>query len=516
MKKIYAIDCETDPFLYGRHPKPFLWGCYDGLDYQEFEKSEDMAKFISETDGYFYAHNGGKFDFHFLSEWLNRDEKILMISSRLVEAKIGKGTLRDSYALLPFPLKAYGKKDIDYSKLEKRVRKKHMKEIKEYLFYDCKYLHEMITKFIDQYGMHKTAAGASIKMMVKIEGAPVENSGPVFFDKFQKFYFGGRCESFVKGEIKGPITYLDINSAYPFAMKHPHAWGHEFETKADLNPPIWDQSFYHVRARSYGAFPRRKEGGGLMFDWSGEEKEFYLTGWEIKAAQETGMGVITEHLTQHHFKQVRTMSRYIDYFWELRQQFQKGTAENLFAKLFMNSCYGKMSANPNEYSNLMLIDPELYDGYDDEGWSFDGEIGDHMVVSRPLEPHEMRFYNVATGASITGFVRAMLMRAIKAVGKPIYCDTDSLLFTGLTDLPMGKELGQWKIEGVYDIGYFAGKKLYGVKNKDEIKTASKGVRLSFDEIKEVALGGTVTYMQHAPIFSWKKENSFLNRKIQLT
>ena len=63
-KPIFAVDCETDPFDYGRIPRPFLWGVYEGYhgQYWEFEKTDDCVDFLIRQRVIAYAHNGGKFD----------------------------------------------------------------------------------------------------------------------------------------------------------------------------------------------------------------------------------------------------------------------------------------------------------------------------------------------------------------------------------------------------------------------------------------------------------------------
>lgn len=514
-KEFWTIDCETDPFKFGRIPTPFIWGAFNGKEYHEFHTTDEIAAFMRVREAIFFAHNGGKFDFHFLANHIKRNQKILMINSRLVKANIGLAEIRDSYALIPFPLSAYKKDDIDYNKLEPDVREQHMEEIKAYLKNDCIYLWDLINEFFNEYGRHLTAPSAAIKVLQKMEGIKIENGGRYFFTEFQKHYFGGRCECFRAGEFKHGITYLDINSAYAFAMLHQHPIGTEWEFKHYKNPPIIPYGFYTIKAKSFGAFCRREK-GGLVFDWDGVERTYHTTGWELKAALETNKAIITRHIEQKFFKENRTFEKFINYFWSERQRWPKGTPQNLFAKLMMNASYGKFAANPENYSTYVLYDPAIAEFLISNGWDIRGEIGEHIVCSKPMEVDDMRFYNVATGASITGFVRAMVMRAISSVDTPIYCDTDSLVFQGSHSIDLGNELGQWKIEGIYDEGYFAGKKLYAVKNKKEEKISSKGSKLTFKEIKAIAKGKTIKYNQTAPTFSWHKEPSFLTRDIKRT
>lgn len=516
-KDFWVIDAETDPFKYNRVPKPFLWGAYNGKEYHEFKTTSDLVAFIRNIDALFYAHNGGKFDFHFLSEWLNRNEKILMMNSRLVKAKIDKAEIRDSYALLPFPLKAYKKDEIDYSKLEEEIRHLHIEEISNYLKGDCIYLWDLIAAFFAEYGRHMTAPGAAIKQLCKMEGIKIENPGQGFNFEFRKHYFGGRCECLKPGSyIDENLNYLDINSAYAFAMLHSHPIGVNWQFSYYEKPPIIPQGFYTIEAESYGAFCARDK-TGLKFDYSGEKKQFHTTGWELKAAIETGTAKNITHISQKFFAETKAFDKFIDHFWEERQRWPKNSPENLFAKLMMNSAYGKFASDPTNYDEFYLFDPAIGEYLTEFDWQLRGEVGPHLVASKPLDADDMRFYNVATGASITGFVRSMLLRAIHSVDRPIYCDTDSLIFTGNSSIELGNELGSWKLEGHYKEGHFAGKKLYAVRNtKNDEKISSKGAKLTFSEVKKITKGKTIIYKQDAPVFSWTKNVVFLERKIRKT
>lgn len=129
IKRIASCDCETDPFLYGRTPKPFAWGFYDGESYVYFWGTDSTAEFIDyikdEENLIIYAHNGGKFDFFYLLKWLDPD--IQIINGRIAKATLfgGRVELRDSYLILPLPLSAHDKDSIDYNKMEANVRELH-------------------------------------------------------------------------------------------------------------------------------------------------------------------------------------------------------------------------------------------------------------------------------------------------------------------------------------------------------------------------------------------------------
>ena len=110
-----VADFETDPFLHGRKPEPFSCGFYDGETYQEFwgaDCAAQLMRYISslKRPRRIYMHNGGKFDFFYIIGFLENPVRI--INGRIVSAKFGIHEFRDSYAIIPVPLKAYDKDDI--------------------------------------------------------------------------------------------------------------------------------------------------------------------------------------------------------------------------------------------------------------------------------------------------------------------------------------------------------------------------------------------------------------------
>ena len=113
MRKFGTADCETDPFLFGRVPEPLIWGFYDEEGFKYFYDTKEFLEYIREYDGIIYMHNGGKFDFYFLLDDLDPQETIMIINGRIAKMKIGKCEVRDSFLLLPVPLSAYQKDEID-------------------------------------------------------------------------------------------------------------------------------------------------------------------------------------------------------------------------------------------------------------------------------------------------------------------------------------------------------------------------------------------------------------------
>jgi len=140
-----------------------------------------------------------------------------------------------------------------------------------------------------------------------------------------------------------------------------------------------------------------------------------------------------------------------------------------------------------------------------------------MIYAKPTE-RKRQFYNVAVAGSITGYVRAKLLRAKCHVRNAYYCDTDSLICESPNDLPMGNRLGSWKVEMICDELRIAGKKLYSVKDAEtqEWKNVSKGAKLDEVMMKRVCEGEEIEYVFDAPNFSVLRGISFVSRTIRKT
>lgn len=514
-RPIAVIDSETDPFKFGRMPEPFIWGFYDGNVYLTFDSTKELAEYLQTQDIIVYAHNGGKFDYHFLLPYLNKKEKVMVINSRLAKWKLGKCELRDSYNILPVPLSAINKDVFDYTKMEKNVRHKHMPEIKAYLKNDCVYLYDAIIKYVNEYGLHLTQAGASFRVWQNRFDGETPRTSRGFYNEFSRYYFGGRVSCFESGVFNGNFDFIDINSAYPFAMRHKHPWGKECDmSKRWPKDHEIHRSFVTLTCYSAGAFPIRRENGSL--DFPHEINTYHVTGHELMAALATDTIKNPKIEYSYIFQDEIDFTEYVDYFYQLKLDAEKSgdKASRLFAKLFMNSLYGKFAANPDRYKEYII---DNFDSHCPEGYAHDAAIGNKQLYSRPLPEPIQRWYNIATAASITGWVRGYLWKAINQVENPLYCDTDSIICKSTGNLPMGDKLGAWATEAKLDQVAIAGKKLYACRLKDgSYKTASKGARLKPHEIIKVAKGQDITYKPDAPTFSLSLGNRFTTRLIRKT
>lgn len=345
-RPIWVIDAETDPFAKGRIPEPFIWGLYDGENpVRYFTETSELVAFLSANKVIVYAHNGGRFDYHLgILRYLEPYSQVSLINGRLARFTIGECEFRDSVNILPIALKDFRKDEIDYSKLERKVRHKHMAEIKRYLATDCEALHELVTKFVAEYGSGLTLAGCAMKVWQKMTDTPsIANHKADYFRKFKPFYTGGRVQCFHQGIYNGAFNVLDINSAYPFAMLHDHPFSHSFDPVD--NPPknakVRTSSMYILTGRALRGFApvRNPSTDTVTYPSDGGTYLFHLTGWELQAGIDTDSIEVTKIHTRFDFPVVDNFSKYIHHFYGMKKGAQKGSPEYIFAKLFMNSLY---------------------------------------------------------------------------------------------------------------------------------------------------------------------------------
>jgi hypothetical protein len=522
-KRIVAvIDFETDPFSYGRVPKPFCVEFYSDEQTAQFwgdDCAEQLCAFLDKLPEphLIYAHNGGKFDFHFLHEYI--DNPALIIKSRIVECKLFKHTLRDSYAIIPVPLRDYEKQEFDYAKMERNVREKYKAQILEYLHSDCVYLFELVSHFNERFGPRITIGGTAIRELRKVH--PWNKCGSGHDKTFRPYYFGGRVECFQSGVIGGGVKLYDVNSMYPYVMK---TWRHPINGRFELSralPSTFERPYFaHIVARNRGALPSKNENGSLTFNKA--SGEFFACSHEIEAALEFDLIDIIEVKRVMVATEFVSFDKFIDEQYRLRREAKDAGDRigDLFAKLLMNSSYGRFGINPENFEDWNIcrsIDEEMQ--LREQGFRNTAEFPHFNLWSKPAEIMEEQYADVSTAASITSASRAHLLRGLQKSVDPIYCDTDSIICRGFSGDVDSARLGAWDLEKTAEYVAIAGKKLYTLYDDPDgkpVKLSSKGGNLTKAELIKIALGGEVRYDNPAPTFSLRKAPSFVSRNFKKT
>lgn len=523
---IATFDLETDPFLYNRVPQVVCGGLYMSDGYQQYwgdKTIEYLVEDLKDFDGIAYAHNGGKFDFHYFLKYINK-ENIRIINGRIAEMRIGKCLVRDSYLILPVPLKLIQKDDFDYTKLEKENREKYKKEILLYLKHDCEYLYNAVIKFHENFGNKFTVASAAFSQLKKMTTAKIQKCNRAHDEKFRKFYFGGRCQAFKTGVFKKDLILIDINSAYPFAMQHNHPNGYKYEIFDSLNDLKDNQikcCFIELECYSFGAFPLKTD-TGLSFPCG--KYHFNVTGHEYLIALKHNLISDIKIITVYKPSYTLNFSDFVSHYYKAKSESKKNgdKLKELLSKLMLNSAYGKFAITPDNYHEWKLgdIGEDINEtNEDDEEYEQYGKLGqNHWLWRRSLSNTQDYIFNdVATAASITGYVRAYLLDALNRVTEPLYCDTDSILCENADAIELDNfKIGAWDKDKIIKEAYIAGKKLYTLKYDDDTyKTASKGVRANANDIIKICEENKIVEIEQiAPIFSVNREVSFQTRKIR--
>ena len=444
--------------------------------------------------------------------------------------QFGEAEIRDSYAILPAPLRAYDKGEISYKLLEVDKRDKHRKAILSYLKRDVISLHALVSAFVANHGLRPLTAASAGMRHSKSLGIRIETLTDKKDEHYRQFYYGGLVLARRPGIHQGAFSVYDIKSAYPCAMAQLHCASKSFDF---TNVPkrgvdgICAQGFYTVSGSNTCFLQRGDEGNTY-----GGKGTFRVTGWELREALRLRLfrGKIRcgEIPTD-----VADFKPYVTHHFDEKQRAEKegDKAGRLIHKIMLNALYGKFAQRPDGFRDYVIMpveepicgDWEESAVYEEHGFS---------VWSRPAERGTI--YNVATAASITGYVRALLMRAIHETNA-YYCDTDSII-TDSHRKPTGihPDLGGWQLEMAGDLLAIAGKKLYAIRLSEHLsqsaarakgylfhqgrawKVASKGCRLNPGDIIKLCQGKTIDYKNDAPSFSLLNSPFFLQRTIRAT
>ncbi len=239
----------------------------------------------------------------------------------------------------------------------------------------------------------------------------------------------------------------------------------------------------------------------------------------------------------------RDFAKFVNFFYDAKVKAKRegDKEEEFFNKIVLNAGYGKLALNPRRFSEVAVTGiydtPPEIDGRTKKqkkanaqiaGWEvkWDDPIRGLTFHSRPSYREGIdKFINVATAASITGCVRAFLMRSKEKCRGVVYCDTDSLSAANVEALKFSDALGDWKLELTFpgksekDSLWIAGKKLYAgygytPEGKGKWKIASKGVRLKPEQIISVAKGEEAQSESIAPTYSVFSPPKFVKRIVR--
>lgn len=546
---VATLDAETDPFKQGRVPKPFAWGFFipeleDYSDTWGDNCTRDLVELIQakqfehDCDFLIFAHNGGRFDFHFLFPYMTNPIRI--INGRIVKAAFLDGnTLQDSFSMIPTALKEGGGKiKIDYDKFERgeREKKKNKADIRRYLEEDCIQLADRVLTFHKMFGRKMTVGATSMGELRKIyqftkmkPGSVERKEGDAYF---RQFYYGGRVETIEPGDHTGNFKVYDVNSMYPHVMRSfRHPINAEWERAKSLPDGVSDVYFADITAASRGALPLPTKDG---IDFPHGTFRYLACSHEIRAGIRLGLLEVLEVHDCHRAVMTTNFSEYIDKFYQMRLDYRKDGDEiaAMLVKYLLNSSYGKFGQDPTNFRDWMISLDIGNNDLEDDGYELYSTCDYFDLWCKASIPKITSYNDVSIAASITSAARSVLMDALTHSKGALYCDTDSIICTAL-DCPVDPgKLGAWKLEEQCDRVVIAGKKLYalgryGVEGDNGLplssdgktrwlKVRTKGGTLAGDDIVNICRGGEVLFQSDRPTFSPELKPRFISRTFRKT
>lgn len=326
-------------------------------------------------------------------------------------------------------------------------------------------------EMISKYGLTEKMTIGSCCMYEFKELEPSFNTlFPALSDDVDAFirssYMGGWM--YIKNSILGQnIAYdgyvYDANSLYPsqmkdkeFPIKQPTYFdGEDFDNVAHLPYFVHFTACLDIKKNHfpfiYAPNNTFSDDQGYLTTTNMETIELILTKPDFELMFEQYDVDDLEIIDGYWFKSRKgVFDKYIDKWYDIKKN-AKNPVERLIAKLFLNNLYGKFGTEPKTYSNI----PYMY--------------GNEFRM-RTEETKTQTVY-VPVASFVTAYGRyETITNAQKHYDAFLYSDTDSIhSLEELTDIKIGKELGEWKLENKFSMAKYIKAKTYIEKmiEKDE-------------------------------------------------
>lgn len=298
-------------------------------------------------------------------------------------------------------------------------------------------------------------------------------------------YHGGRTECFFIGERES-VRVVDASSMFPWAMTEadfPLPWGavrmsRELELVAVARARI--ESELELPVLPYRSPQGTIYPNGRWADW--------YTGDELRYAASCGVKI--KVLQGYHFLQsVRPFDSYVGAMYKGKSS-SRGPIRLLY-KLMLNSLYGKFGQMGSRINVSTLA------AFEKSGRSTEGvRIWNGLAIWRAEAPPPP-WGNQIWAAMVTARARVRLHQMMTAVrdsgGKILYCDTDSIMYSGgnIVFPKKAAKPGDFESRGIYSEILIVGKKEYGLRSGKVWELHAKGIpeKARADYLRE----GTATF-----------------------
>jgi len=520
--KIFIADFETTPFNFSAENDYFLHSrfvCFKNITknkkyFFNIEKNgkETIKKFILDNCSLnnptrIYFHNL-RFDLAFLYSLLPNGYNFQVIrnNSTIISFRIFKEykrlnkkgkvrierktllELRDSLVILKSSIEKIGnslgfpKLNIDYNMIE------ITQEYIDYCFRDIEVIEKAFNKICNLYQEHfnyplrienfpltlpSLSKRTFHKLIIRKYGKSVLNriydiNSEKYETKIREYYYGGRVEVFNFNVCLNGY-YNDFNSFYPTIMKE-----NEF--------PLTPYSFYKCNHNDscFTKWKTNKNVFACICEIS-ENLNIPLIASKINGKLVFGIGKKKCLLFRKEIEYLLSLkqkvkileiimcSGYLDLFsdfvdicYSIKQSYKDNSFEYWFAKIKMNSLYGKL-AEKREKEKIEIV--HSIKGISEKEIR-DLSITDNGFVKRKTEIYHTIKINVFYSMMITSLCRLRLHKSIMESKKPYYTDSDSIVSNDLIE--NSKELGHLKPEFTFRKFQALGCKEYIIE-KTEVK-----------------------------------------------
>lgn len=475
-------------------------GLYDGKNAWVLkDENKDNDYFIEnflnqlENKDIIYAHNGGKFDFRFILDFLDNrgiKKRLLIINGRVVKLKFryNKNRLefRDSFSILPTSLARLTK---DFNVEHQKLKMDYKLGIKDpnfddYFANDLKGLYEVLNLSKSLLNKSTIASNSLYDFITSSQIETIKNE-QIVEDRFRYGYFGGRTEVFKM--LGSDLYYYDVNSLYPYVMlkEYPYPIANNFSIVAgNFNPE--KLSYWKIEAECpddllIPVLPVKREDGELIFP------KGRINGWyyspEIKLAIK--MGYKIRFIQGYEFKKNGFIFKeYIEKKY-LEKKASKG-AKREIAKLLMNSLYGKFGQRRDEQTYVEISKNEFDRISNEHLYETIAIVGNSYYKIKEKQNFYSDFIHPEIAGLVTSYARTELYEWFLMAGleNVYYCDTDSMIINKEIDAKfIGSEIGQMKLEANIKEFVALAPKMYSYISKDDMEVRTRAKGFPYESIK---------------------------------
>lgn len=312
-----------------------------------------------------------------------------------------------------------------------------------------------------------------------------------------RLYNGGLCllnEKFIGKLITEKMNRYDVNSEYPYimsVMSDLHGQGQKMtstkwkKTNKEFKDTheriiVIEEMHGHVKTNKIPCF--RNGYTGKFEEYINVEEPYLIFEEEFNELLKWyDLDYVTEYSLIYKKRNLKGYADFVNTFYKLKNESKKAgeKAKTKFAKLLLNSSYGKLAERVSREITFREISPET------------GAV--HLVHENEKEIDEKGMLSVVQGAYVTALARVWILSHIREIcnenvkEKLIYCDTDSVHVLADYEKADPYNLGGFKNEGTFNCCKYIAPKCYfdgvldGLGGFADIEIHSKGLNTKLIE-----------------------------------